>query len=451
MNDHIQISDVTPRIQYAADGSQIEFAYPFAIFVEGDLEVYMGDAKETSAYTVLGVGTSYGGTVTFDTPPASGVIVTLRRSLAIERTTDFQQSGAFRAKVINDELDHLTAALQQVADDVSRTVRLRPTAADAGLELPSNDDRANKVLGFDANGDVVAILPGGGVGGGVTDHGRLIGLSDDDHSQYHNNARGDTRYYTQAQVDTALGSKSDTTHNHDSAYAAISHVDDTGNPHGVTKSHVGLGNVENTKVNFISSVDPTQNDDGNDGYTAGSRWINTAANREFVCLDAVLGAAVWIETTQIGGGSGGGTMSDAKILAAVESESGRDISTDGAKLDGIQSGAVAAGATGDAFAASHGADTSNPHAVTAGQVTETATAKIMTAAERTKLSGVEAGATADQTGAEIKAAYEAEADTNAFTDADQAKLADAKQAAVLTQTDYDALTPDANTLYFITA
>jgi hypothetical protein len=144
-------------------------------------------------------------------------------------------------------------------------------------------------------------------------------------------------------------------------------------------------------------------------------------------------------------------MSDAKILAAVESESGRDISTDGAKLDGIQSGAVAAGATGDAFAASHGADTSNPHAVTAGQVTETATAKIMTAAERTKLSGVEAGATADQTGAEIKAAYEAEADTNAFTDADQAKLADAKQAAVLTQTDYDALTPDANTLYFITA
>ena len=31
-------------------------------------------------------------------------------------------------------------------------------------------------------------------GGGVTDHGALSGLSDDDHSQYHNDARGDIRY-----------------------------------------------------------------------------------------------------------------------------------------------------------------------------------------------------------------------------------------------------------------
>ncbi len=33
-----------------------------------------------------------------------------------------------------------------------------------------------------------------GAGGGVTDHGALTGLSDDDHSQYHNDARGDARY-----------------------------------------------------------------------------------------------------------------------------------------------------------------------------------------------------------------------------------------------------------------
>ena len=34
------------------------------------------------------------------------------------------------------------------------------------------------------------------------DHGALTGLSDDDHSQYHNDARGDARYYTKSQVDT---------------------------------------------------------------------------------------------------------------------------------------------------------------------------------------------------------------------------------------------------------
>lgn len=40
----------------------------------------------------------------------------------------------------------------------------------------------------------------------------------------------------------------------------------------------------------------------------------------------------------------------------------------------------------------------------------------------TKLDSIDANATDDQTGAEIKAAYEAEADTNAFTDAEQVKL-----------------------------
>lgn len=34
----------------------------------------------------------------------------------------------------------------------------------------------------------------GGSGGGVSDHGALTGLGDDDHTQYHNDTRGDARY-----------------------------------------------------------------------------------------------------------------------------------------------------------------------------------------------------------------------------------------------------------------
>lgn len=55
-----------------------------------------------------------------------------------------------------------------------------------------------------------------------------------------------------------------------------------------------------------------------------------------------------------------------------------------------------------------------------------------TSAEETKLSGIETGATADQTGAEIKTAYEAEANTNAYTDAEKAKLAGVETAADVT-------------------
>lgn len=49
----------------------------------------------------------------------------------------------------------------------------------------------NAVAAFD--GASWMLISGGG-GGGVTDHGALTGLSDDDHPQYHNNARGDARY-----------------------------------------------------------------------------------------------------------------------------------------------------------------------------------------------------------------------------------------------------------------
>lgn len=51
-----------------------------------------------------------------------------------------------------------------------------------------------------------------------------------------------------------------------------------------------------------------------------------------------------------------------------------------------------------------------------------------------KLDGIESGATRDQTGAEIKALYEAEADTNAFTDAEKTKLAGIEAGATGDQT-----------------
>jgi len=56
------------------------------------------------------------------------------------------------------------------------------------------------------------------------------------------------------------------------------------------------------------------------------------------------------------------------------------------------------------------------------------------AADGTKLDGIESGATADQTNAEIKTAYEANANTNEFSDAEQTKLANIETAATADQT-----------------
>lgn len=43
---------------------------------------------------------------------------------------------------------------------------------------------------------------------GVTDHGQLYGLSDDDHPQYLTTARADSRYYTESEIDTLSGTLS---------------------------------------------------------------------------------------------------------------------------------------------------------------------------------------------------------------------------------------------------
>jgi hypothetical protein len=84
------------------------------------------------------------------------------------------------------------------------------------------------------------------------------------------------------------------------------HTGDSTNPHGVTKAQVGLGNVPDLKVNLEAITAPTATDDSGDGYAVGSRWLDTTADKEYVCADATAGAAVWVETT----GGGGGAFTD---------------------------------------------------------------------------------------------------------------------------------------------
>lgn len=48
---------------------------------------------------------------------------------------------------------------------------------------------------------------------------------------------------------------------------------------------------------------PTANEDSGDGYQPGSRWIDVTNDKEYVCLDATVAAAVWTETTQSGAGT----------------------------------------------------------------------------------------------------------------------------------------------------
>lgn len=156
MSEEIVIGDVRPRIQAVGDGQQTQFIYPFAIFKEADLEVYLEETLQAGNYSVMGAGESSGGYVVFSIAPENGEIVTLRRRLDIQRTSDFAEGGAFHARVINRELDYLVAVTQQNADDInSRAVLLHPADQDATLVLPAKQDRRNRALAFDETGSPV--------------------------------------------------------------------------------------------------------------------------------------------------------------------------------------------------------------------------------------------------------------------------------------------------------
>jgi len=53
------------------------------------------------------------------------------------------------------------------------------------------------------------------------------------------------------------------------------------------------------KHNFEAVVDPVAGDDSADGYAVGSKWINVAEGRVYICVDATEGAAVWKDLTNV--------------------------------------------------------------------------------------------------------------------------------------------------------
>jgi hypothetical protein len=158
MTAHIQIGAITPRIQYEADGTQTAFAFPFPAFAAADVHVHAGETRITTGFTVSGAGSDGGGTVTFAVAPAAGTRITLLRQMDIERVSDFQAGGPLRAAALNDELDALTAIDQQLAEALSRCVRIGPGSPMAvSLDLPA--PTPGTVLGWNDSGDALVNDP----------------------------------------------------------------------------------------------------------------------------------------------------------------------------------------------------------------------------------------------------------------------------------------------------
>jgi hypothetical protein len=157
------------------------------------------------------------------------------------------------------------------------------------------------------------------------------------------------------------------------------------------------------------SIDLTSNT-----LTTTSLQLKTALTDETGSGAAVFGTSPTLVTPSITGNT-----------TTTGTFDGRDVEADGNKLDTIDTSATA--------------DQTGAEIKTAYE----GEASAFTDAQFTKLSEIETGATADQTNAEIKTANEANADTNAFTDAEQTKVG---HIAISQAVDLDAIETRVNAL-----
>lgn len=154
------VTNTTARNQYTATAGQTVFAYTFEVYNKNDLVVLKNSTtlSEGSNYTVSGVGSDSGGNITLAVGATAGDVITIYRNMALERTTDYQNSGDFLASEVNTDFDRLWLAIQQNATSDSRSVKKPVTdLSSINMELPVASGRSHRLLGFDSTGAVEAV------------------------------------------------------------------------------------------------------------------------------------------------------------------------------------------------------------------------------------------------------------------------------------------------------
>ena len=167
------VSSTTTKNSYSGNASTTTFAYGFKIFADADLTVILRSATGTETvqtltthYTVTNAGVDTGGNVVFETAPAAGVTVVIRRNMALTQLTDYVANDPFPAATHEDALDRLTFITQAIQEELNRSFKVSRTNTITSAEFTeAASDRALKSLGFDSSGDLTTIadfLPAGG-------------------------------------------------------------------------------------------------------------------------------------------------------------------------------------------------------------------------------------------------------------------------------------------------
>ena len=159
------VSTTAPRNDYIGTNSTAVYSYTFKIFSATDLRVTTRNTSNVETalvyatdYTVTGVGTAAGGTITLTAGNlATDYALTIRFDRTPRQSTDLRNQGSFFPETHETKFDELTRYSQQIEDVVDRSIHLPETEVGTATAttLPSAGARASQFLSFDASGNVV--------------------------------------------------------------------------------------------------------------------------------------------------------------------------------------------------------------------------------------------------------------------------------------------------------
>lgn len=173
------ISNTSVKNSYTGNNSTATFNYTFKIFANSDLQVIIRNASGvetvktiTTHYTVAGAGNNSGGSITFTSGniPTNTETVVIRRILPQTQSIDYIANDPFPAESHEEGLDRAMMTIQQVQEELDRSLKVSRTAT---LNTPEITDdassRAGKLLGFSADGNSLdATIDGSGVATNAT-------------------------------------------------------------------------------------------------------------------------------------------------------------------------------------------------------------------------------------------------------------------------------------------
>jgi hypothetical protein len=160
---------------FIGTGTASAFPFTFKVFNASDLQVVRVDTT-TGIETTLGFNTDYavGLNADQDSNPGGSIVLTsgslvlavgfnliITSDIANLQPTDLTNQGGFYPEVITDALDRATIQIQQMADELTRSIKIPVTdGLSLDMELPSAVDRANSFLSFDASGEPLMVSAG---------------------------------------------------------------------------------------------------------------------------------------------------------------------------------------------------------------------------------------------------------------------------------------------------